>query len=100
MIAPLEGWSKFLAQTFITAYWGNRGLQALLSRDDAKAMELDVGSLWASALVVLAHAAVFVLIALGVLCWQGRGSRAVGALIRRGKTWAAAGRGTVSEAAR
>ena len=76
VIAPLEGLSKFLAQTFITAYWGNRGLQALLSKDDIKAVDLDQGAVWSAALVVLFHAAVFVLIALGVLFWQGRGSRA------------------------
>ena len=73
VIAPLEGLSLFLAQTLITAYWGNRGLQALLLKDDVKALDLDQGALWGSALVVLLHAAVFVLVALGVLFWQGRG---------------------------
>jgi ABC-type multidrug transport system ATPase subunit len=83
VIAPLEGWSKFLAQLMITGYWGNRGLDALLSEDDARLAGLKQGSFAGSLLVVVVHGLVFVLIAVGVLFWQGRGARTLGNLLRR-----------------
>ena len=87
VIANLDGISKFLAQTFITVYWGNRGLDALLTEDQAKRAFLgEQGSFSVAALVVLAHALVFVVTALGVLFWQGRRDRTLGALLRLGKT--------------
>jgi ABC transport system ATP-binding/permease protein len=85
VIAPLEGWSKFLAQMLITGYWGNRGLDALLSEDDARLAGLKQGTFAGALVVVLAHAFVFVLIALGVLFWQGLGARTLGNLLRRAK---------------
>jgi hypothetical protein len=85
VIAPLEGLSKLLAQTLITAYWGNRGLQALLPAKDAELIDLKQGSLAGSMLVVLVHGALFVLVALVVLFWQGRGARVMGNLMRRVK---------------
>jgi ABC-type multidrug transport system ATPase subunit/pSer/pThr/pTyr-binding forkhead associated (FHA) protein len=85
VIAPVEGLSKVLAQTLITAYWGNRGLLALLNEDDAKLVGLKQGSYFGSTVVVLAHAALFVIVALGALYWQGRGARTVGNLLRRAK---------------
>ncbi len=101
VIAKLEGISKFLAQTFITVYWGNRGLDALLTEEQAQRAFLgEQGSFSVAALVVLAHALVFVLTALVVLFWQGQRDRTLGALIRRGKTLVASGRSTVSRAVR
>jgi ABC-type multidrug transport system ATPase subunit len=78
VIAKLGGLSKFLAQTFITAYWGNRGLDALLTADQASAVEMEQGTLFGALLVVLSHASVFILAALGVLFWQGRRARPSG----------------------
>jgi ABC-type multidrug transport system ATPase subunit/pSer/pThr/pTyr-binding forkhead associated (FHA) protein len=85
VIAPLEGWSKFLAQMLITGYWGNRGLDALLSEDEVRLARLTQGTFASALLVVLAHALVFILIALGVLFWQGRGARTLGNLLRKAK---------------
>jgi ABC transport system ATP-binding/permease protein len=87
VIASLEGVSKFLAQTFITVYWGNRGLDALLTEEQAKRSFItDQGALWSALLIVLFHALVFILTALAVLFWQGGRARALGALLRLGKT--------------
>ena len=86
VIAKLDGISKLLAQTFITVYWGNRGLDALLTKDQAQqAMLGEQGSFSGAVLVVLAHALVFVLIAVGVLYWQGRRAPLLGGLLRLGK---------------
>ena len=85
VIASLSGLSKNLAQTLITVYWGNRGLDALLTASQAK-RAFDQGDLGASLLIVLAHALVFVLTALTVLSWQGRRAGVLSALLRRRKT--------------
>jgi ABC-type multidrug transport system ATPase subunit len=85
VIAPLEGLSKLLAQTLITAYWGNGALQALLPEADAKLIDIKQGSPVGSAAVVLVHAFLFVVVALAVLAWQGRRSSLVGDLLRRAK---------------
>ncbi len=85
VIAPLEGLSKGLAQTFITVYWGNRGLDALLTEQQSKLAGLEQGSFMAAILVLCLHAGACVVVALGILWWQGRGARAVGALLRVGK---------------
>jgi hypothetical protein len=85
VIAPLKDLSKTLAQTLITAYWGNRGLDALLTADQAKAAGVDHGELLSALLVVLCHASLFILAALVVLFWQGRRGRLLGGLLRRAK---------------
>ncbi len=85
VIAQLKDVSKPLAQTFITAYWGNRGLDALLTEDQAKAAQMDHGSYVSALLVVLSHASLFILVALAVLFWQGRCARMVADLLRRVK---------------
>ncbi len=77
-ILTMEGLSEFLAQTFITTYWGNRGLDALLTADQARAAGLKQGTLTSALLVVLSHAAVFIAAALAVLLWQGRRARISG----------------------
>ncbi len=85
MIAPVKGLSKTLAQWFITVYWGNRGLDALLPEDLAKALypPLEQGSARGALLVVAAHACVFVVAALAVLYWQGWRARGLSNLMRR-----------------
>jgi hypothetical protein len=85
VIAPLKGLSKFLAQLLITAYWGNRGLDALLSEDEARFAGIEQGTFAGAILVVFAHGCAFLVIALIVLFWQGRGARAMGTLVRRAK---------------
>jgi ABC-type multidrug transport system ATPase subunit/pSer/pThr/pTyr-binding forkhead associated (FHA) protein len=94
MIAPVKGLSKTLARSLITVYWGNRGLDALLPEDLAKAAfpPLEQGSAPGASLVVCAHACVFVLAALGVLFWQGWRARGLGNLIRRVKAVTSSGR--------
>ncbi len=77
VIAPLKGLSTFLAQTLITAYWGNRGLDALLTADQARAAGVDHGTLLSALLVVLSHASLFILTALVVLFWQGGRARRI-----------------------
>jgi ABC transport system ATP-binding/permease protein len=87
VIASLSGVSKNLAQWLITVYWGNRGLDALLTESQAKrAFITDQGDLVPSLLIVLAHALVFILTALVVLSWQGRRAGVLSALLRRRKT--------------
>jgi ABC-type multidrug transport system ATPase subunit/pSer/pThr/pTyr-binding forkhead associated (FHA) protein len=78
VIAPLKGLSKPLAQTLITAYWGNRGLDALLTADHASAAGVEQGTLRSALMVVLGHAVVFILVAVIVLFWQGRRRSASG----------------------
>ena len=75
VIAPLNGLSETLAQSCITAYWGNRGLDALLTEEQAHLAGIEQGSIGSCAAVVLAHAVVFVLIALVLLIRQGRKGR-------------------------
>jgi ABC-type multidrug transport system ATPase subunit/pSer/pThr/pTyr-binding forkhead associated (FHA) protein len=75
VIAPLDGLSKFLAQAFISAYWGNRGLDALLTADQARQAGVEQGEFVSAVLVVLGYAGVFILAALVVLYWQGRRAR-------------------------
>jgi hypothetical protein len=82
-IARVSGLSERLAQAFITAYWGNRGLDALLPKDVAAAARLEQGSYASSMFVVLAHAGAFMVIGLGVLLWQGRRGRGPAKLLRR-----------------
>jgi ABC-type multidrug transport system ATPase subunit len=85
VIAPLKGLSKTLAQALITSYWGNRGLDALLTADQASAAGVEQGTLRSALLVVLGHAGVFVLAALVVLYFQGRRARLLADLLRRTK---------------
>jgi len=85
VIAPLTGLSKSLAQTLITAYWGNRGLDALLTEGQASLAGVEHGSLVSALLVVLVHVAVFVLTALAALFWQGRRARFLADLLRHPK---------------
>ena len=74
-IYRLDGLSKFLAQTFITVYWGKRGLDALLTVDQASEARVEQGDFVGAVLVVLSHAGVFMLVALVLLYWQGRRAR-------------------------
>jgi hypothetical protein len=75
VIAPLSGPSKTLALIGITTYWGKRGLDACLPREVADAVKLEQSSLGQALLVLLAHAAVGVAVALLLLYLQGRRKR-------------------------
>lgn len=83
VIAPLKGLSKSLAQTLITAYWGNRGLDVLLTADQARAAGVERGTLVSALLVVLSHTGVFVVAALAILIWHGRRARLLADLLKR-----------------
>jgi ABC-type multidrug transport system ATPase subunit len=83
VIAPLEGLSKSMAEILITAYWGNRGLDALLTADQARAAGLEQGTLDSSVLVVLIHTGLLIFAAFLVLSWQGRRTRPRAGLIGR-----------------
>ncbi len=72
---PLAGLSKILAQVFITVYWGKRGLDALLTVDEASPAGVEQGSFVGAVLFVLGHAGFFILVALVILYWQGRRAR-------------------------
>jgi ABC-type transport system involved in cytochrome c biogenesis ATPase subunit len=87
VIAPLSGLSKFLSRTLIAVYWGNRGLESLLSEEAIRMIRLEEqGSLWTAFAVLGAHACVFMAAALVMLSWQGRRSSLLGQLVRRTKT--------------
>jgi ABC transport system ATP-binding/permease protein len=75
VIARVNGASESLAMAFITVFWGNRGLDALLSKDMVEMVGLKQGSFLRSLMVVLVHAGVFAMIGLGILMWQGRRPR-------------------------
>jgi energy-coupling factor transporter ATP-binding protein EcfA2 len=74
-VHPLDGLSQFLARTFITVYWGKRGLDALLTADQARQTGVEQGDFVTAVLVVLGHAGVFILAALTLLRRQGRRPR-------------------------
>jgi ABC-type multidrug transport system ATPase subunit/pSer/pThr/pTyr-binding forkhead associated (FHA) protein len=85
-ISPLEGLSKALAVAGIATYWGKRGLDGCLPEDVAKLSPgLVQHSSAAAVLVLLAHAAVGVAVALALLRWQNRrrGSKVLFARGRR-----------------
>jgi ABC-type multidrug transport system ATPase subunit/pSer/pThr/pTyr-binding forkhead associated (FHA) protein/ABC-type multidrug transport system permease subunit len=82
-ISPLEGISKVLALAGISTYWGKRGLDACLPEDLASKVDLEQHDTVTAVLVLLAHAAVAILVALAVLHWQNRRGRGLGALLGR-----------------
>jgi ABC-type multidrug transport system ATPase subunit/pSer/pThr/pTyr-binding forkhead associated (FHA) protein len=85
-IAPLEGFSKFLALLGISTYWGKRGLDACLPADVARAVlpsGLEQHSATGALFVLLVHAAAGIAVALAVLYAQSRRSR--GAVARLGR---------------
>jgi ABC-type multidrug transport system ATPase subunit len=85
VISPLKGLSEFLAESSITSYWGNRGLDALLSEDVARNAHLDQGSFTSSLLVILVHAGVFMLTTIVMLFVQGRKARLLADMVRLAK---------------
>jgi ABC-type multidrug transport system ATPase subunit len=76
VIAPLDGVSKALALLGVSTYWGKRGLDACLPADVARAAPgLEQHSTGGTLLVLLAHAAAGMVVALAVLYWQNRRRR-------------------------
>ena len=76
LIAPLEGVSKALAVIGVSTYWGKRGLDACLPESVAKVPPgLEQHSTSVAVLVLLAHAAAGIAVALAALHWQNRGRR-------------------------
>jgi ABC-type multidrug transport system ATPase subunit/pSer/pThr/pTyr-binding forkhead associated (FHA) protein len=86
VIAPLSGLSKFLAQAAATVYWGNRGLDGLLSREQANNAGIEQGSFAVAALVVLVHAGLFLAVCVATLFQQGRRGRLVSNRFRPAKS--------------
>jgi ABC-type multidrug transport system ATPase subunit/ABC-type multidrug transport system permease subunit len=88
IIAPLSGVSKLLALAGITTYWGNRGLDGdgCLDTALAEAMKpkaLEQNSPWLAMAILLLHALAGIVVALGLLYWQGRRGRGLAVLLRR-----------------
>lgn len=74
-IAPLDGVSKKMAVAAISTYWGKRGLDGCLPKDVASALlpsGLEQHSTHDAMLVLLAHAAAGIAVALTILHWQSR----------------------------
>jgi ABC-type multidrug transport system ATPase subunit/pSer/pThr/pTyr-binding forkhead associated (FHA) protein len=84
VIAPLAGLSKLIAENLITAYWGNRGLDALLTADQAHAAELDQGTLAGALAIVLVHTGLLIVAAFVALSLQGRRTPLLADLMSRG----------------
>jgi ABC-type multidrug transport system ATPase subunit/pSer/pThr/pTyr-binding forkhead associated (FHA) protein len=84
-IAPLEGWSEALALAGVSTYWGKRGLDAGLPESVARAVPggLEQHSTGVAVLVLLAHAAAGVAVALAVLHWQNRRQGRLATLLGR-----------------
>lgn len=75
-IAPLSGAASWLAMLGVTTYWGKRGLDQLLPDElRSRAVEMDLavdGSYLVASLVVAAHSAFYLLVALLILHWRGQ----------------------------
>jgi ABC-type multidrug transport system ATPase subunit/pSer/pThr/pTyr-binding forkhead associated (FHA) protein len=84
-IAPLEGWSEVLALGGVSTYWGKRGLDAGLPEEVARAVPggLEQHSTGIALLVLLAHAAAGMAVALAVLHWQSHRRGRLAALLGR-----------------
>ena len=80
-ISPLEGLSKGLALVGVSTYWGKRGLDACLPEKVAKAMPpagLEQHAMSVAVLVLLAHAAAGIVVALAMLHWRSRRRKKAG----------------------
>ena len=53
LIAPLTGALKYLAQGFVTVYWGQHAVEALLTKADLDMLNMQTGK-WAVAMTVIA----------------------------------------------
>jgi hypothetical protein len=73
-----------IAENLITAYWGNRGLDALLTADQAHAAELDQGTLAGALAIVLVHTGLLIVAAFVALSLQGRRTPLLADLMSRG----------------
>ena len=71
-IAPLSGLSKGLSQAGVTAYWGVRALDSLLSEGDLELVGLNRPDFPAQLVVPGLHAAALLLLTLVVLRKPGR----------------------------
>jgi len=67
VIGPVEGFAKFLAQLFISAYWGYRALAAPLPEEISNSLGAGEWSPLAANMVLLLHLCVFVALGVGML---------------------------------
>jgi len=72
IVAPLSGFSKTLAQSISTVYWGGETLQGLRPLADLKLIGKDLPNFYHSLTVVVAHTAVFASVAVFMLWNAGR----------------------------
>jgi hypothetical protein len=77
VIAPLSGLGKLLADGFITARWGERALEALLSNEYLALLHLDRPEYPWQVAVVTAHVLVFSGLAILTLWRRGQAKRAL-----------------------
>lgn len=84
LIAPLEGLSKWLALVGVSTYWGKRGLDACLPESVAKVTPgLQQHSTVVAVLVLLAHAAAGIAVAMAALHWRNPRGHALARLLAR-----------------
>jgi hypothetical protein len=83
VVAPLKGVSEFLARLFVTVYWGNRGISALLPETVARTANVEQLSMTESALVLLLHAGLLAAFTLVLLSLQARHDRRLGKAFAR-----------------
>ena len=74
VVAPLNGVAEALAQGFVTVYWGQKGLERLLSEPGSTILVRQGGDFSSPWLIVLAQAAVAAA-ATFVVLWQTNGKR-------------------------
>jgi len=71
----VEPFSELLAQLFITAYWGYRGIATVLPGDLAEAIGSDEWSAVAAFFVLVLHMIVFAGLTLGVVFYDDASAR-------------------------
>jgi ABC-type multidrug transport system ATPase subunit len=75
VVAPLQGVGKFLAEAFVTSYWSNRGLRALVPENIARMAGVEQASASQAFLVLAGHGCVFAIAAVAVLLRQDQRER-------------------------
>jgi ABC-type multidrug transport system ATPase subunit len=75
VVAPVEGFGKFLSQVFITSYWGYRNLATLLPQNLTEVLKSNDWSTAGAYTMILLHLLVFAGAALAVLLYGEAGLR-------------------------
>jgi ABC-type multidrug transport system ATPase subunit len=72
VIAPLTGFGKFLGFALITCFWGRRAIESLLPEEMLTILNREGLMVGPQLLMILAHAAIFVVVTVGMLWYQAR----------------------------